>query len=165
MGARYGPQTYAGDKFELGPLMRSGALVLGRRTWELFASRWPSRTGEFPDAMNGAAKLVASRTLTDVSAWANSTLIDGDLCATLEREREDRDLIVVGSTSIVHALSAQDLIDEYRLLILPSIVGGGMRVFAPDTPAQQWELLSAEASDGKVLVRYQRARGEQLTHA
>lgn len=155
---RHGPETFAGDKFKLGSLMDTGALVLGRGTWELFARRWPSRTGSFADAMNRMPKLVASRTTTDLSAWAGSTLIDGDLFGALERQREQRDLIVVGSTSIVHALSARSLIDEYRLLVLPSTVGGGTRFFAPDAPPQTLRLVTAEADGGTVLLCYERQR-------
>lgn len=154
----HGPETFAGDKFRLGTLMDTGALVLGRRTWELFARRWPTRTGAFADAMNRIPKLVASRTISDVSAWAGSTVIDGDLFAALGSEREQRDLIVVGSTSIVHALSGRSLIDEYRLLVLPSTVGGGTRFFAPDAPPQALRLVAAEADNGTVLLRYELQR-------
>src|SRR5690348_11841727 len=99
---RQGPAAFAGDKFRLGPLMDTGALLVGRRTWELFADRWSPRHGGFADAMNAVPKLVASRTLTDVGAWSNSTLVEGDLLAALEAERARRDVVVVGSTSIIH---------------------------------------------------------------
>jgi len=156
---RHGPETFAGDKFQLGPLMDTGALVLGRATWELFAERWPSRAGGFADAMNRVPKLVASRTLGSVDAWAGSCLIDGDLFEAVERERAVRDLIVVGSTSIVHALAARDLIDEYRLLLVPWAVGAGTRWFAPDATPQHLRLVAAdaEAGNGTVLLRYERA--------
>lgn len=70
---RNGPEAVAGDRFKLGPALDSGVLVLGRRTWEQFAQIFPSRTGEFDVAMNRIPKLVASRTLTDLSAFPNSS--------------------------------------------------------------------------------------------
>src|SRR5215510_4910683 len=65
---RYGPEAVAGDKFRLGPLLDTGAILTGRRTWELFSKIWPGRTDDFSAKLNAARKLVASRTLTDVSA-------------------------------------------------------------------------------------------------
>src|ERR1700689_949876 len=78
---RHGPATVAGDKFELGALLGTGVLLLGRKTWQLFSGIWPTRTDEFSTAMNRIPKLVASRTLTDVSGWANSSILDEDLFA------------------------------------------------------------------------------------
>ena len=81
---RNGPEAVAGDRFKLGPTLDSGVLVLGRRTWEQFAQIFPSRTGEFDVAMNRVPKLVASRTLTDLSAFPTSSLMDGDLAQAVE---------------------------------------------------------------------------------
>src|SRR4051812_5774949 len=76
---RYGPEAVAGDKFRLGSTLDQGVLLLGRRTWELFAGLWPGRDDPFSRRMNAAAKLVVSRTTADTSCWANSTLVEGDL--------------------------------------------------------------------------------------
>src|SRR5258707_6277621 len=76
---RHGPATVAGDKFRLGATLDEGVMLLGRATWEQFARIWPTRSDEFSLRMNAVPKLVASRTAPDVSAWANSTLLDGDL--------------------------------------------------------------------------------------
>lgn len=100
---RHGPETVAGDKFRLGETLDQGVMLLGRRTWQLFSRIWPGRDDPFAARMNAAPKLVASRTLTDTSAWATSTLIDGDL------------------------------IDEYRLLTFPTILGTGERLFPTGT--------------------------------
>jgi dihydrofolate reductase len=154
---RHGPEAFAGDKFQLGRLMETGALLFGRRTWTLFADRWPARSGGFADAMNAAAKLVASRTLADVSAWSNSALVEGDLYTALDKERTQRDVVVVGSTSIVHELTARSMIDEYRLLVFPTTAGRGTRYFAPDAEPPDLRLVSAEdAAGGTALLRYER---------
>src|SRR3954453_10823596 len=120
---RHGPEAVAGDKFRLGTLLETGTLLLGRTTWELFAKLWPGRTGEFPDRLNAARKLVASRTLTDVTAWRNSALLKGDLVEAVQRE--ERDVIVIGSIGIAQTLARHSLVDEYRLLVFPSLAGQG----------------------------------------
>src|SRR4051812_18607587 len=129
---RHGPEAVAGDKFRLGSLLDTGTLLLGRTTWELFAKLWPGRTGEFPDRLNAARKLVASRTLTDVTAWHNSSLLRGDLVEAVKRE--ERDLIVIGSIGIARELAGHDLVDEYRLLVFPSLAGRGRRLFDGAAP-------------------------------
>jgi dihydrofolate reductase len=105
--------------------------------------------------MNAAAKLVASRTLTDVSAWANSRVIDGDVIDAVKSEQ--RDVIVTGSLSVVHALMARDLVDEYRLLTFPAILGTGERLFPASRPPVYLECLSARPAGAAVLTRYRRA--------
>lgn len=128
---RHGPEAVAGDKFRLGERLDTGTLLLGRTTWELFAKLWPGRTGEFPDRLNAARKLVASRTLADVSAWQNSALLRGDLAE--EVRRHEHDVIVIGSIGIAQELGRAGLVDEYRLLVFPSVTGAGRRLF--ETPA------------------------------
>jgi dihydrofolate reductase len=105
--------------------------------------------------MNAVPKLVASRTLTDTSAWAKSSVVAGDLISTVRDEQ--RDVIVAGSLSIVRALMAQDLVDEYRLLTFPTVVGSGARLFPADGAPAYLECLEAERSDAAVLARYRRA--------
>jgi len=105
--------------------------------------------------MNAASKLVASRALTDTSAWANSRVIDGDVAGTVNREQ--RDVIIMGSLSVVHELMAGDLIDEYRLLTFPTALGTGERLFPAGRPPAYLECLSAERAGAAVLARYQRA--------
>ncbi|MGI5239406.1 dihydrofolate reductase family protein [Dactylosporangium sp. CA-139066] len=151
---RFGPDAVAGDKFRLGPLFDSGVMLLGRRTWELFAQIWPGRDDEFSAHMNAIPKLVASGTLSDTGAWANSRLMEGDLVDVVQQER--RDVVITGSLSIVHRLMAADLIDEYRLKAFPTVLGTGARLF-PDggTPADL-RTLSVEPDGASVLTRYGR---------
>jgi dihydrofolate reductase len=148
---RHGPDTVAGDKFRLGRTLDDGVLLLGRTTWQLFARLWPGRDDAFAARMNAVPKLVASRTFTDVSAWANSSVIPGDLVDTVRRER--RDIIVTGSLSVVHALMAADLIDEYRLLTFPTALGTGEGLFPS---VVHLECRSAEPAGAAVLSRYVR---------
>src|SRR5215831_18346987 len=101
---RHGRETVAGDKFRLGSVLDEGVMLLGRTTWQLFSLLWPGRDDPFSARMNAVPKLVATRTLTDTSAWANSRVIEGDLTGAVKREQ--RDVIITGSLSIVHALMA-----------------------------------------------------------
>ncbi|TMQ92127.1 riboflavin biosynthesis protein RibD [Actinomadura soli] len=156
---RYGPETVAGDKFQLGPVLDNGVMLLGRTTWQLFSQLWPGRDDPFSTRMNAASKLVASRTLADTSAWANSKVIDGGLVDAVERE--DRDVVVVGSLSIVRALMAEDLIDEYRLLTFPTILGTGDRLFPDGRSSVYLECLATEQAGAAVLTRYGRTARPQ----
>ncbi|MCO1656597.1 dihydrofolate reductase family protein [Pseudonocardia humida] len=156
---RHGPEAVIGDKFDLGPLLGRGALLFGRSTWELFSRRWPGRDGGFADAMNGAAKLVASRTLTDVGAWSGSSLVDGDVLDALPPLAAERDVVVVGSTSLVHALAARDLVDEYRLLVFPTVLGTGERLFPDGAPGAELALTSVRRRGPAVLMVHERVRG------
>lgn len=148
-----GPEVFAGDKFDVAPHMASGALLLGRRTWEMFASRWPARTGGFADVMNGSRKVVVSTTTDDVSAWDNSSPLTGDLVSGVAELREGGDLIVAGSIRLVHALDAAGLVDQYRLIVIPAVVGGGAPLFLPGT-TRKLRLASAEQRGATVLVTY-----------
>ncbi|WIY00149.1 dihydrofolate reductase family protein [Amycolatopsis mongoliensis] len=148
---RHGPEAVAGDKFRLGELLDTGVLLFGRTTWELFAKLWPGRSGEFPDRLNAAAKLVASRTLEDVTAWQNSVLLRGDLVDAVERE--ERDVIVIGSVGVAQTLGRRGLVDEYRLLVFPSVAGEGRRLFDGAAPADL-RLVSTTQAGPAVLSTY-----------
>jgi dihydrofolate reductase len=151
---RHGPATIAGDKFRLGSVLDDGVMLLGRTTWQLFSRLWPGRDDPFSARMNAIPKLVASRTLSDTSAWANSRLLDGDLVDAVRQER--RDVVITGSLSVVHTLMAEDLIDEYRLLTFPTVLGTGQRLFPAGRPAYL-ETRSAEQAGAAVLACYARA--------
>ena len=152
---RHGPGTVAGDKFRLGSTLDDGVMLLGRRTWQLFSRLWPPRDDPFSARMNAVPKLVATRTLTDTSPWTNSRVIDADLLDAVRREQ--RDVIITGSLSVVHALMAEDLVDEYRLLTFPTVLGAGDRLFPADSNPTYLECLSAEQAGAAVLARYGRA--------
>jgi dihydrofolate reductase len=153
---RNGPQAVAGDRFKLGPALDGGVLFLGRKTWEQFAQIFPSRTSEFDLAMNRVPKVVASRTPADLSAFPNSCLMDGELAQAVEKQKTERDVIVMGSASVVHALAKQDLVDEYRILFFATALGAGTRLFAADATPAHFRLASAEQSGQEILARYER---------
>ena len=151
---RHGAETVGGDKFRLSATLEEGVMLLGRRTWELFSQLWPGRSDDFAGRMNKAAKLVASSSLTDVSGWSNSTLLDGSLVDAVRAE--PRDVIVVGSVSVVRALQEEDLVDEYRLFTCPSIVGAGERLFPPVGTPIHLRCVSADPVGAGVLTQYER---------
>ncbi|NUR87274.1 MAG: riboflavin biosynthesis protein RibD [Nonomuraea sp.] len=154
---RHGPETVAGDKFRLGRSLDEGVMLLGRDTWQLFSRLWPGRDDPFSARMNAMAKLVATRTLSDVSAWQNSTIMRGDLIEAVKGE--SRDVVVTGSLSVVRALMAADVVDEYRLLTFPTVLGAGERLFPAGGPPLHLECKEAEQAGAAVYARYGRAAG------
>ncbi len=148
---RHGPEAVAGDKFKLGPILDTGVMLLGRSTWQLFAKIWPGRDDEFSRKMNAIPKVVASRSLDRVDDWANSTLLQGDLAEEVTKLRETRDVVITGSASVVDELRKHGLIDEYRLMVFPTVLGQGRRLF--DEPVEL-DLVSAETSGQGVRLVY-----------
>nr|WP_221381888.1 dihydrofolate reductase family protein [Actinoplanes polyasparticus] len=125
---KYGAGPVSGDKFRLGGRMEQGVQLYGRRTWEHFAQLWPSRDTGYAKLMNTVPKRIATRTPMDSTRWANSAVIVGDPLAWVTGERTRRDVIVIGSLSLVRALATADLIDEYRLITFPTVIGAGDRL-------------------------------------
>ena len=157
---RYGPGPVTDDKFRLGARMEHGVQLYGRRTWEHFARLWPGRDGDFARVMNAVPKRVATRTSIDATAWSNSAAIDGDPLAWVKEESSRRDVIVIGSLSLVQALAAADLVDEYRLVTFPTVVGAGDRLFATGTPAE-FRFTMVDTADVAALTVLRRHRGDE----
>ena len=134
---RHGPQGVAGDKFRLGPILERGTLLFGRRTWEHFGALWPQRTDPFSQALNAASKAVVSHRPLPGDAWQGSQRIDQPLTAWVKETVAARDVVVIGSTSVVDALVAEHLVDEYRLLVFPTAVGAGRRLFTSEQQRRQ----------------------------
>jgi dihydrofolate reductase len=155
---RYGPEAVAGDPFGLGEVLDTGALLLGRRTWQMFAQIWPGRDDDFSAKMNAMPKLVASRSLDKVDEWQNSSLLRGDLLAEVAERKKSQDLVIMGSASVTRALMASDLVDEYRLLVFPVVIGEGIRLFPDGTAPIGLRLGSAEAAGPAVRLTYARDR-------
>jgi dihydrofolate reductase len=128
-----------GQAFKAEELAAADVQLLGRTTYEGFARAWPAMeatTGEFGVKMNGMPKVVVSTTLTEGS-WKNSTVDDGsDLPGLVARLKEQYagDILVAGSATLVNALRAQDLVDEYRLMVSPVVLGRGKRLFDGGEP-------------------------------
>jgi dihydrofolate reductase len=142
----------------------SDAVLFGRRTWQTMAAAWPDRAGDpFADRINEIPKYVASRTLTqDDLTWTNSTLLPADDAIGAIRElraREGAGLQVMGSASLVTQLVAHALVDEYRLMIEPILLGGGKRVFPADGQARPLELVSVTPAKTGVLICTYRPAG------
>jgi dihydrofolate reductase len=148
---RFGPEAIAGDKFRLGPILETGVLLFGRQTWEHFSRLWPTRTDPFSAAMNRLPKKVVTRGTPDLSAWSNSSVLDGDLADAVGILAKERDVVVIGSTSVVRELAAAGAVDEYRLITFPTVVGTGTRLFS--TPVEL-ELVSADAVGQTTLTTY-----------
>ena len=133
------------------------ALLFGRRTWQTMAGAWPGRAGDpFADRMNEIPKYVASRTLTqDDLTWSNSTLLPADDAIGAVRELRARDgqgIQVMGSSSLARQLVEHDLVDEYRLMVEPILLGGGKRLFPDDGRARPLELVSTTTAGTGVLI-------------
>lgn len=149
-------------------LGQSEALLFGRRTWATMASAWPDRAGDpFADRMNAIPKYVVSRTLTAdeaASGWNNTRLISGDdVIGDIRRLRDqdgDAGIQVWGSASLTLQLVEHDLVDEYRLMVEPILLGGGKTIFPSDGRARPLELLSVtQASTGVLICAYRSASG------
>ena len=131
------PEKWTGPYFspqigqEIGSIMAKGdTMLLGRKTYETFAASFAGQTGGMADAMNNTPKLVASRTLGEVS-WQNSTLIQGDLVSELARikQQDGKNINVSGSATLIRSLLRDGLLDELRLQLFPVVVGSGARLF------------------------------------
>src|SRR5262249_49078318 len=142
-------------------LFRSDALLLGRVTYELFAKAWPGRTDPdgFADRMNSLPKHIASRTLKK-GDW-NGTMIEGDVVEGVSKLKPQTggDLLIDGSAGLVHSLMPHDLIDEFRLMVHPVVVGRGRHLFRDGVPTRTLRLARATAlSSGVVVMLYEPAR-------
>jgi dihydrofolate reductase len=155
-----------GDKFKFDELFASEALLLGRVTYQGFAQAWPSMgTDEFGRRMNSIRKYVVSSTLADEEAtWGETTVIRGDVRAQIARLRAQPggDLLVEGSSQLVQTLIQHGLVDEYRLMVFPVILGAGKRLY-PETmrePAKSVLTSCKTDGDGVLLLTYQPAQAQ-----
>jgi len=141
---------------------RSGAMLLGRRTYEDFAGFWPNQPDNpFTEALNRMQKYVASATLADPLPWVNSTVLAGDAAkavAALKDEQPEQDLVILGSGELIRSLLPHGLIDEFTLLIHPLVLGAGQRLFAEGSETALDLIDSVGTSTGVVLARYRRAK-------
>jgi dihydrofolate reductase len=145
-----------GDKFKLDEVMASDALLLGRRTYEGFAEAWPSRSGEFADKFNGMPKYVASTTLRDPE-WNNTTVIDRDVPAVVRELKHefDGDILVNGSVTLVKTLLEEGLVDELRLMVFPTLLGAGKKLFDGLAEAASLRLTESTPAGETLILVYQ----------
>ena len=143
---------------ELDEALRAEALLLGRRSDEWFAARWATRNGEWADRLNSLPKYVVSSTL-DEGKWTNSTVLKGDVVTEVSKLRQelDGDIVVYGSTRLVHTLMEHDLADELRLTVYPVVLGAGERLFGETSDKKPMRLISIQTiGDGLALLTYER---------
>jgi dihydrofolate reductase len=146
-------------------IVEAGGFLLGRRTYEIFAAYWPNASEEeqvIAEPLNAKPKHVASTTLTGPLEWQNSTVLEGDVpdaVAALKQE-DGADLHVIGSTQLVQTLIEHDLVDEFRLMIDPLVLGGGKRLFREDGALRPLRLVDSEVTTtGAILATYAPSAG------
>jgi dihydrofolate reductase len=142
-------------KFKFDELIASDALLLGRVTYEGFAQAWPTMKDEggFADRMNSMPKYVVSRTLEKLS-WNNSRLINGNVAEEVSKLKQQpgQDILIAGSADLVNLLMRYDLIDEYRLMVHPVILGSGKRLFNSETDMKVLRLVDTKKFNSGILV-------------
>ena len=162
---KYGGWTFEidrgdeGNQFKLDETMSSAAVLLGRRTYEGFAAAWPERDGEFADKFNTMPKYVVSSTLRDPE-WTNSTVLSGDVAdeITKLKKEQDGDIVVHGSAQLVQSLIENDLVDEFRLMVFPVVLGTGKRLFGETSGKKPLKLTDSQTvGDGVAILVYQPA--------
>lgn len=146
--------------FKFDELMTSDALLLGRVTYEGFAAAWPGQADEagFADRMNNLPKYVVSTTL-DKADWNNSTIISGNVAEEVAslKEQPGQDILINGSGKLIQSLMPDNLIDEYRLLVYPIVLGSGKRLFQGGIDTTLKLVESRAFDSGVILLRYQPA--------
>ena len=156
--------TQIGDKdraawaeVELHEALGAAVLLLGRRSYEFFAARWPSRTGAFADRLNRMPKYVVSSTLAEPK-WNNSTVLKGDVVDEVSKLRQEvsGNVLVYASGQLVHTLMEHDLVDELRLMIYPFVLGAGDRLFGQTSDKKPLRLIQVRTvGDSLAFLTYQ----------
>jgi dihydrofolate reductase len=147
-------------KVELDEALGSEALLLGRRSYEFFAARFPSRSGEWADRLNSMPKHVVSSTLVDPD-WNNSTVLNGEVVNEVSKLTQalDGEIVVYASRQLVRTLMEHDLVDELRLMVYPVVLGGGERLFGDTTDKKSLRLLDTRTvGDGLAYLTYELVR-------
>ena len=148
------------NKLTLDEALGTQALLLGRRSYEWFAARWPSRSGELADRINNLPKYVVSLTLENPD-WKNSTVLTGDVVNEVSRLKRELngEIVVWASFQLVRTLMEHDLVDELRLKIYPIVLGAGERLFGKTSDKKPMRLVGTQTVDGDVaFLTYERVR-------
>ena len=151
------------SKLAVDEALGADALLLGRRSYEWFAGRWPSRTGELADRLNGMPKYVVSSSLRDPK-WNNSTVLNGDPVEEVTRLKHQvqGEIVVPASFQLVGTLMEQDLVDELRLKIFPVVLGAGARLFGETSDKRPMRLVATQTVDDDIaFLTYERVRDAQ----
>jgi dihydrofolate reductase len=149
-----------GNAFKLDELMEAEVQLLGRVTYEGFAAAWPGRDGPFAEKLNSDPKVVVSTTLTDPE-WQNTTVVSADVPGQIRKLKDETEgtILVAGSGTLVRTLLDADLVDELRLMVFPTILGRGRRLFPEGIDRRRLELVESRTvgGDGVQVQIYRRA--------
>src|SRR5213593_131821 len=139
-------------KLALDEAMASEAMLMGRRTYEWFAARWPSRSGELADRLNDLPKYVVSSTLEHPD-WNNSTVLKGDAVDAVSKLKQELngEIVVPASFQLVRTLMEHDLVEELRLKIYPVVLGAGERLFGETSDKKPMRLVDTQTVEGDVV--------------
>lgn len=140
------------NKLALDEALSAEALLLGRRSYDWFAGRWPSRSGELADRLNGLPKYVVSSTL-EHPAWNKSTVLKGDVVSEVSRLKQELngEIVVPASFQLVQTLMEHDLVDELRLKVFPVLLGAGKRLFGETSAKKPMRLVDTQTLAGSIL--------------
>jgi len=147
-------------KVEFEEALAAEALLLGRRSYEYFAARWPARTGAWADRLNSLPKYIVSSTLEN-PGWNNSAVLNGDVVTEVSKLKQQvaGDIVVYASGQLVPTLMEHDLVDELRLMIYPFVLGVGQRLFGATSDKKPLRLIGTRTvGDSLAFVTYQPAR-------
>jgi dihydrofolate reductase len=147
-------------KLALDEALRAEAMLLGRRSYEWLAARWPERTGELAERLNSMPKYVVSSTLED-PAWSNSTVLEGDAVDAVSKLKHDLEgeILVAASFQLLRTLMEHDLVDVLRLKVFPVVLGDGERLFGETSDKKPMRLVGTQTLEGGVAVlTYESAR-------
>ena len=172
VGGEFVPPEWSSDldRWTADMVDRFDTLIYGRSSWQEMAAYWPAAetAAEAPEPhrrlatfMNNARKIVFSRSLTDASSWSNSVIATKDLVDVVSAERNagGKDMVMFAGARLAQTALRADVIDEYSLLTVPVVLGGGTRLFENHHQRTHLELLEVRPMDtGAVLTRYQRRR-------
>jgi dihydrofolate reductase len=150
------------NQLALDDALGAGAFLMGRRTYDWFAARWPSRTGALAERLNAMPKYVLSSTV-DQLAWTNTTVLHGDALEAVSRLKQEiaGDIMVPASVRLARALLEADLVDEVRLKVFPVVIGAGERLFGETSGLRSLRLLETRTIDGDTAY-LRHARGQAV---
>ena len=151
-----GKDLDAWAKVSFDEALGTAALLLGRRSDEWFAERWPSRSGEWADRLNSLPKYVVSSTIEE-ARWSNSTVLKGDVVTEVSKLKEelDGDIVVYASYQLGRTLIEHDLVDEVRLVVFPVVLGAGERLFGETSGKKAMRLVGSKTIGGLAFLTYE----------
>src|SRR5437773_10372811 len=150
------PGRQEAAKVALDEALGAEAFLLGRRSYEFLAARWPSGSGPLADRLNSLPKYVVSSTLED-PGWNNTTVLKGDVVEEVSKLKQELngEIVLAASFQLLHTLMEHDLVDELRLMIYPVVLGAGERLFGESTEKKPMRLVSTRTVDDLALLIYE----------